>query len=460
MGEFAGAIAQIADEKGIDKAEVFSVVEAAIAAAYKKEYGHRGQNIRAEMDKKTGDMKFFRIKEVVDETTRDFSEPEAREHSSESPAPEREEATCECGEDPCRCEEKKLPRFNPEKDITLEEARQIKEDAQVGDKIEFPLPTKTDFGRVAAQTAKQVVIQRVREAERKAMFEEYKDREGEVVAGTVVRVEGRNVFVDIGKAVGVMYPSEQVRREHYHQGMRLRVYILSVSEDTRGAGITLSRADSELVRKLFELEVPEIFSGTVELKAIAREAGERTKIAVWSDDENIDPIGSCVGQRGTRVQAVIDELGGEKIDIIEWSDDPAKFIAAALAPAKVLSVNIDEEKRSAEVIVPEDQLSLAIGKRGQNVRLAVKLTGWDIDVRSNAPAGEAEPVDEKSEEPVEEETSAEEETQNPADDKGEETSEEKTAEEAEPEQKDADDSSTDEKEEDEKPSGAAAPVPA
>ena len=373
LGEFGSAVMQIAEEKGIARDKVIGVVEAAIAAAYKKEYGRRGQNIRAIFNEKDGSVQFFLLKEVVDETTRDFSVVEAGEEEGGAVAPATEAETE--GE-----EEERLPRFNEERDITLEDARKEKEDAQVGDIIEFPLPPHTEFGRVAAQTAKQVVIQRVREAERDAMFEEYKGREHEVVSAVVQRVEGRTVFVDLGKSIGVLFPSEQIRGEHYTVGMRLKVYILEVSQDPKGPGITVSRTHPELVRRLFELEVPEIFAGTVEIKAIAREAGSRAKVAVYTEEEGVDPIGSCVGQRGTRVQTIIDELGGEKMDIIEWDADPVQFISAALSPAKVISVQLDDEKKEAVAIVPDDQLSLAIGKRGQNVRLAVKLTGWNIDV--------------------------------------------------------------------------------
>ncbi len=364
LGEFGSAVMQIAEEKGIERERVISVVEAAIAAAYKKEYGKRGQNIKAIFDEKDGSVQFFLLKEVVDETTRDFSVSEegfVQEVASEDNT-------------------EHLTRFNEERDITLKEAQKEKADAKVGDVIEFPLPPHTDFGRVAAQTAKQVVMQRVREAERDAMFDEYKEREHEVVSAVVQRVEGRTVFVDLGKSTGVLFPSEQMRGEHYTIGMRLKVYVLEVSQDPKGPGITVSRAHPDLVRRLFELEVPEIFAGTVEIKAIAREAGSRTKIAVYTEEDGVDPIGSCVGQRGTRVQTIIDELGGEKMDIIEWDDDVARFITAALSPAKVISVTLDENKKEAIAIVPDDQLSLAIGKRGQNVRLAVKLTGWDIDV--------------------------------------------------------------------------------
>ncbi len=368
LGEFGNAVMQIAEEKGLDKSQVIAVVEAALAAAYKKEYGKRGQVIRAKFNEKNGSVQFFLRKEVVDETVRDFS---ALEESGEK---EQVTTTEDDGD------KERLPRFNEERDITLEDARKEKEDAQVSDIIEFPLPPHTDFGRVAAQTAKQVVIQRVREAEHNAMFDEYKEREHEVVSGVVQRVEGRTVFIDLGKAIGTLFPSEQIRGEHYTVGMRLKVYIVEVSQDPKGPGITLSRTHPNLVLRLFELEVPEIFAGTVEIKAIAREAGSRTKIAVYTEEEGVDPIGSCVGQRGTRVQAIIDELGGEKMDIIEWDEDPARFITAALSPAKVLDVHLNEEKKEAVAIVPDDHLSLAIGKHGQNVRLAVKLTGWNIDV--------------------------------------------------------------------------------
>jgi N utilization substance protein A len=373
LGDFGSAIAQICEEKGISKERVIETIEAALAAAYKKDYGKKGQNIKAIFDEKTGGAKFFLVKEVVDETIREFVEEKTEE--------EKEAAKGETvpGAEAIEGEER-LPRYNPERDFTLEEARELKEDAEVGDVIELELETKNDYGRVAAQTAKQVIIQRIREAERDSMYDEYKDKEGEVISGVVQRVEGRNVFIDLGKSIGVLFPSEQVERESYRIGQRLKIYIAKVEAGSRGPGITLSRIHPMMVKKLFELEVPEIFAGTVEIKAIAREAGERTKIAVSSTEDGIDPIGSCVGQKGTRVQAVIDELGGEKIDIILWNDDVAKFIAAALSPAKVLRVNVREAKKEAEVLVPEDQLSLAIGKKGQNVRLAAKLTGWKIDI--------------------------------------------------------------------------------
>jgi N utilization substance protein A len=374
LGEFGSAVMQIADEKGLSKERVLEVVEAALAAAYKKDYGKKGQVIRAEFDEVSKTAKFFLVKEIVDETTREFVEEEEGEEEQVMPD-EPEDG------------EERLPRYNEERDITLEEAKKLRKDAKVGETIESELPSEDNFGRVAAQTAKQVIIQRIREAERETMFEEYKEKEGQVVNGTVQRVEGRNVFVDLGKSVGILFPSEQIEGEHYRIGSHVKVYLVRVESDTKGPGLLLSRTHPEMVRHLFTLEVPEIFAGTVEIKEIAREAGSRTKIAVSSDEEGVDPIGSCVGQKGTRVQAIIDELGGEKIDIIEWSDDPVKFISAALSPAKVLGVSLFEEEKRAEVTVPSDQLSLAIGKRGQNVRLAAKLTGWKLDVMS--PAEEA-----------------------------------------------------------------------
>jgi len=402
-GDFGSAIAQTCEEKGISKDKVIETIQLALAAAYKKDYGKKGQNIRAEFNEVSGDTKFFLVKEVVDETMREFpieepadAEAMVGEGKEEKGKREKEKAE-EASFAPVALDEEKLPRYNPERDLTMEEAKKIKKSAKVGDIIETELEAKKDYGRVAAQTAKQVIIQRIREAERDAMYDEYKNREGEVVSGVVQRVEGRNVFIDLGKSVGILFPSEQVERESYRVGQRTKVYVAKVDAGTKGPGITLSRVHPEMIRKLFELEVPEIFAGTVEIKAIAREAGERTKIAVSSNEEGIDPIGSCVGQKGTRVQAVIDELGGEKIDIILWNDDIAKFISAALSPAKVLRVDVKESTKEAVVVVPEDQLSLAIGKRGQNVRLAAKLTGWKIDISGVSQDGDKVEKEEKKE---------------------------------------------------------------
>lgn len=385
LGEFGSAIMQIAEEKGIPKGVVIETIEAALAAAYKKDYGKRGQRIQAKFNEVAGDAKFFLIKDVVDETMREFVEGEEDEEYIEEEIIEGEE---------------KLPRYNPERDILLDEAKKLKKGAKIGDVIEIELEPQSEYGRVAAQTAKQVIIQRIREAERDSMFAEYKGKEGEVVSGVVQRIEGRNVYIDLGKSIGVLFPSEQVQGEHLRIGQRVKVYLYKVESDPKGPGITLSRTHSEMVRKLFELEVPEIFAGTVEIKSIAREAGSRTKIAVFSKEEGIDPIGSCVGQKGTRVQAIIEELAGEKIDIIEWNEKPERYIAAAISPAKVVSVELNEDRREAKVNVPEDQLSLAIGKQGQNVRLAAKLTGWKIDVIGVAAKA---PVVEESEEESEEE---------------------------------------------------------
>lgn len=393
LGEFGSAVMQIADEKGISKERVLEVVEAALAAAYKKDYGKKGQVIHAKFDEVQKSASFFLVKEVVDESVREFVEETEEGEGIEIPETEVVEAT----------DEERLPRFNSERDMLLDEAKKLKKDAKVGDLLELALPPYDEFGRVAAQTAKQVIIQRIREAERQSMFDEYKEKEGQVVNGTVQRIEGRNVFVDLGKSVGVLFPSEQIEGENYRMGQHVKVYLVRVESDTKGPGLLLSRTHPEMVRHLFSLEVPEIFTGTVEIKAVAREAGSRTKIAVFSAEEGVDPIGSCVGQKGTRVQTIIDALGGEKIDIIEWNENVEKFISAALSPAKVLSVELFEEEKRAVVTVPDDQLSLAIGKRGQNVRLAAKLTGWKIDVTgAEKPVAEAE-----TEEAVAEEAPAE-----------------------------------------------------
>jgi N utilization substance protein A len=308
-----------------------------------------------------------------------YSEEELEEMKNEG----QEEPKDALGEE----EEGKI-RFNPEKHILLEEAKKVNSKIKAGEELEIHLETKKDYGRIAAQTAKQVVLQKIREAERETIMGEYKSKEGEIVSGIVQRIEGRNVFIDIGKTLGILPREEQVFGEFYKAGQRIKVYILKVEESPRGPAVFLSRAYPKLISKLFELEVPEISQGVVQIKAIAREAGSRSKIAVASTEEGIDPIGSAVGQRGTRVMAVISELGGEKIDIIEYSDNTEKFISNSISPAKVLEVRLLEKNR-AICVVQEDQLSLAIGKDGQNVRLAAKLTGWKIDVRTPERADEA-----------------------------------------------------------------------
>ena len=364
--QFIMAMNQICEEKGIPKEKAMEIVEAALAAAYKKDYGKKGQVITVKFDEKTGGMEVYQIKTVAEEV------PEEEIEEGEEAAAETDDKT-----------EKK--RFNPDKNITIEEAKKYLDDPKIDDEVRIELPSHTEFGRIAAQTAKQVMIQRIREAEKEAIFNEFKDKEGEVVNGTVQRIEGRNVYVDIGKAVGVIYPIEQIYGEHYRIGQRLKVYIAKIDKETKDSNLILSRTNPNIIKKMFEIEVPEINNKTVEIKSIAREAGSRTKIAVSSHEEGIDPVGSCVGQRGSRIQTIINELGGEKIDIIEWNENVKKFIQHALSPAKVSRIDTDEKTKSATAIVAGDQLSLAIGKQGQNVRLAAKLTGWKIDVVEQRP---------------------------------------------------------------------------
>lgn len=338
------ALDQIAEEKGISRQDLISMIEASLAAAFRKDYGEKNQNIVVEFDPENMATKVFDSKTVVETVT------------------EMEE--------------------DPQKFIDLEEAKKIKKSYKVGDEIRTNITPKTGttYGRIAAQTAKQVIIQKLREAERNVQFSDFKAKERTLQNGIVQRVEGDTVLIDLGKAAGVLFPSEQIRGEKYTIGQRIKVLILHVEPATKGPKITLSRSHPDMVRKLFELEVPEIFNGSVEIKAVAREAGSRSKIAVISNQDGIDPIGSCVGQKGSRVQTVMAELGGEKIDIIEWSDDQVKFIANALSPAKILNVQLNDQAKEAKVGVLEDQLSLAIGKAGQNVRLAARLTGWKIDI--------------------------------------------------------------------------------
>lgn len=376
MKNFTSAISQIAEEKGIASEKVIDSIETAIAAAYKKDYGEKGQLIKAKLDLKTGQAKFWQVKLVV---TEDMI------YSNEE------------------LEEEGKIRFNPERHIMLKEAKKIKSKIKAEEELEIPLKAKDDYGRIAAQTAKQVILQKIREAERETIFDEYKSREGEIVSGIIQRIEGRNIFVDIGKTLGILPKEEQIFAEFYKSGQRLKFYILKVEDTPRGPAVFLSRAYPKLVSKLFELEVPEIAQGQVVIKSIAREPGARSKVAVESTEESIDPIGSAVGQRGTRVMAVINELGGEKIDIIEYSEKPEEFIANSLSPAKVLEVKI-MPKGKALCLVPEDQLSLAIGKEGQNVRLAAKLTGWKIDVRSSEGVEEKEEEKDKKDEKKEKKT--------------------------------------------------------
>lgn len=365
------ALEQLEAERGISKEKIIETIEDALAAAYKKDYGKKGQIVKAKFDINTGKTAFSQIKFVVDESMLK-SEEEA----------ESDEIDTEAEQQTKEGDEIKKVRFNPEHHIMLEEAKKIKKNAKLEEEIVFPLETKDEYGRIAAQTAKQVIMQRIREAERDSIYSEFKDRQGEIISGIVQRIENGNVFIDLGRITAILPKGEQIRGERYRIGERTRALLFLVEETPKGISLFLSRSHPKFIAKLFEMEIPEISSGAVEIKNIAREAGSRSKISVVSKQEGIDPVGSCVGQKGTRIGTIITELGGEKIDIIEWSEKPEEFIANSLSPAKILEVNAKEKTKEAEVVVDEDQLSLAIGKMGQNVRLAAKLTGWKIDIKS------------------------------------------------------------------------------
>jgi len=399
---FKSALEQLEAERKIPKEKILEAIEQAMAAAYKKDYGKRGQIIRAKFDPETGQVDFFQIKIVVDETIARIEEEEEEgkeeEYSLRDPEDER-------------------VRFNDEHHILLEDARIIKKNAELNDEIVFPLEQKDDYGRIAAQTAKQVIIQKIREAERTSILDEYEEKEGEIVSGIVQKVERGNIYVDFNRTVGILPAEEQIGREYFDRGRRIKAYLYSVEDTPRGISLRLSRTHPKFLEELFRSEAPEIENGTVEIKAIAREPGARSKIAVFSNDEHIDPVGSCVGQKGTRVNTVSQELGGEKIDIIPWSEDPKVFISNALSPAKVLSIEIDEEEHRALVEVAESELSLAIGKGGQNVRLAAKLTGWRIDIKGD---GSGEVVSSEAEN-ITVEKEAEKETEEKEVEKNEET---------------------------------------
>ncbi|MBU4078536.1 transcription termination factor NusA [Patescibacteria group bacterium] len=379
------SISQIAEEKGIPAEKIIEVIEMALAAAYKKDKDRRGENIQAKLESESGKVKFWQVLEVVDESMI-YSEEELEELKKQTYGKAvsqeiQEDRDSEIGEEGKTGlgEECKM-RFNPKKHIMLAEAQEKKPKIKIGEELIVPLKPEQDYGRIAAQTAKQVILQRLKEAERDAIFEEFKEKEEEVVSGIVQRIEGKNVFFDLGKVIGILPPIEQIPTERYNIGERQRLLIKTVETSSKGPVIVLSRAYPKFVTKLFEIEVPEVSSGQVEIKSVAREPGFRTKMAVFSKDNGIDCIGAMVGQRGTRVLAVINSLSGEKIDIIEWSENTEDFISNALSPAKVTAVEV-KEKGQALVTVPEDQLSLAIGKGGQNVRLAAKLTGWKIDIK-------------------------------------------------------------------------------
>ncbi len=385
--EIEQAMRQICEEKGISYEAVLETIESALSAAYRKDYGNKMQNIEAEFDPSDGAVKVADVKTVVEDIPEEELE-KMRERQAEIAA--KREAMAASPQQIRRAEQESFEsteedeegvKFNPKTEVMISDAKVLKLDAAIGDVIRTDLPVPGEFGRMAAMTAKQVIMQKLREAEREIIFNEYKEQEGEVLIGTVQRREGRVILVDIGRTMGVLTPEDQIQSERYNSGDRIKVFVREVALGTRGPQITLSRTSEELVRTLFEIEIPEVTDGLVEVKVIAREAGTRSKVAVTSSDNSIDPIGACIGQRGVRIQTVIQELGGEKIDVVEWSEDPEAFIMSALAPAKITSIEFNEEEQSAIAFVAGDQLSLAIGRGGQNVRLAAKLTGWRLSVR-------------------------------------------------------------------------------
>ncbi len=345
--EFLQALKDLEKEKGISVDVLLEAIEAALLSAYKRNFGSL-QNAKVHIDRETGDCKVYARRTVV-ETVED-----------------------------------------PRVEISLGEARAMDPRYNIDDVVETEV-TPRNFGRIAAQTAKQVVVQRIREAERNIIYEEFANREGDIVTGIVQRIEQRNVYIELGKTEAILAPSEQMPGETYRQGDRIKAYIVEVRKTTKGPQIFVSRTHPGLLKRLFELEVPELQEGVVELKSVAREAGYRSKIAVYSRNENVDPVGACVGPKGMRVQTIVNELNGEKIDIIKWDPDPSKFVASSLSPAKVVAVEIWEEEKVARVIVPDYQLSLAIGKEGQNARLAAKLTNWKIDIKSESQMAELYP---------------------------------------------------------------------
>ncbi|WP_035290621.1 transcription termination factor NusA [Clostridium sp. KNHs214] len=343
--EFIESLKEIVKEKGIEEELIFSTIEDALVLAYKKNYGSNNSNVRVEMNRVTGDIHVYSQRDVAEEI---------------------EDPVCQ---------------------ISLEEAKEIDPKYQLGDIVELEVTPKK-FGRVAAQSAKQVVIQRIKEAERNIIYNEFITKEFDIMTGTVIRKDRGNVFVNLGKIEAILTPNEQISGEQYNFNEKLKLYIVEVKNTTKGAQVVVSRTHPGLIKRLFELEVPEIYDGTVEIKSISREAGSRTKIAVHSNDDNIDAMGACVGPKGIRVQNIVNELNNEKIDIIKWSKLPEEYICNSLSPAKVISVEVNEQNKSAKVVVKDDQLSLAIGKEGQNVRLAAKLTGWKIDIKSQSQAKE------------------------------------------------------------------------
>lgn len=393
MSELMNAIKLICEEKNLSYEAVIETIEAALAAAYRKDYGDKNQNIKVTYNEDLSKIKVFDVKTVVEDMPLlAFNAPltlESLQDSTITIDPEAaKEAVSFQTEDQLQTEIRDengeiIRKFNPKTEIQLCEAQLIKPGIKLGEEIITELPVQTDYGRMAAQTAKQVIIQKLREAERNMIYEDFKDKEKEVISGIIQRREGRNVLVDVGKTAGIIPPQYQIPGEAYRPNSRIKVFVEEVRVSSRGPEIVLSRTADEILSKVFYLEIPEISNGLVDLKAVAREAGGRSKVAVIANSENVDPIGSCVGQRGSRIQTIINEVGGEKIDIIEYNDDAAKFIANSLAPAKIEQVELDYETKHAIVIVDSEQLSLAIGRDGQNVRLAARLTGWHLDIITN-----------------------------------------------------------------------------
>lgn len=339
--EFFEALEELSVEKGINKDYLLDAIESALVTAYKKNFNSQ-ENVKIVIDEEKASIKVYSLKEVVEEV------------------------------------------FDPAIEISVEAAQQYKRRAEIGDIVEVEITPK-DFGRISAQTAKQVIVQKIREAEREIVFSEYSDRQGEIVSGLVQKVDKNVMIVDLGKIEGIMTANEQIEGEEYHVNDKVKAYVLEVQKNSKGVPqMLISRTHPGFVKRLFELEIPEIYEGLIEIKNIVREAGSRTKIAVYSKDMNIDPVGSCVGPRGIRIQNILNELRNEKIDVVEWSEDPVQYIASALSPATVLAVDINQDEMSSKVVVPDNQLSLAIGKDGQNARLSAKLTGWKIDIKSES----------------------------------------------------------------------------
>lgn len=383
MSEISNAIRQLCEDKGLSFEVVLESLETALGAAYRKDFGSRNQNIKVQYNPETGASLVYDVKIVVEDMPDEVDSEKLKVESIEQ---KKDKDNKEDKNDKVKDikvvlkDEEEERKFNPKAEIQLSDAKLLKEDAEIGDEIKIDLEPPSDYGRMAAQTAKQVIIQKIREAERNMIIKEFKDKEGEVLSGIIQRREGRIVLIDLGKAVGILPRDEQIYNENYKPGGRIKVYVKEVKEGSRGPEIVLSRISEEILKKVFYTEIPEIANGLIELKNVAREAGSRSKVSVVATAENIDPIGSCVGQRGARIQTIISELGGEKVDIIEYDEDPVKFIANALSPAKIINVSLNEKDRKAKIMVAEDQQSLAIGKGGQNVRLAARLTGWSIDV--------------------------------------------------------------------------------